>query len=50
MIFCFFLPEESCSQVTSKRRAGPGKEIITKHDAQICSKKNAENVERVRVL
>jgi len=38
--------EESCSQVTSKRRAGPGKEIITKHDAQICSKKNAENVER----
>ncbi len=37
--------EDNARQVTSRNAMGPGKDIITKHDATVCGRKNTKFVE-----
>ena len=50
--FCILalLDDNEGRKVTSKRQSGPGSQIVTKHDAIICGRRNARNVENVSAM
>ena len=45
-----FFAEDNERSVTRKRPIGPGANIVTKHDAIVCGRKNTKNIENVCAL
>ena len=46
----FFISDVEERQISRKRPIGPGSEIVTKHDAIVCGRKNAKNVANVSIM